>query len=115
MAESVPLGLICDYYDYAEISFTATQIPYLVGTNANVAVAGTWPYVAGVPTLAAKRLLVYATQDCYVRFLTPVMGGATAVQMRIYADTWYSIPLAVLALYVVRVAANGTLRVVMLA
>jgi len=51
------------YADYAQISFTATQQVYVIGTNANAAKSGSWPSGA-----IAKEIVYYATEDCWVRF-----------------------------------------------
>jgi len=108
--QHVMFGVICYYYDYAEIGFGATETSYMVGTNARALVAGDWP-----ATMASKSILLYATQDCYVRFLTPSAGGASSVQVRLYAGVWYTFPLAVSTIHVVRVSTDGTLRAVMMA
>ena len=51
------------YDDYAQINFTATQQEYVIGTNANVQRAGSWP--SEVP---AKEIQFYADRACWVRF-----------------------------------------------
>ena len=67
-----------EYNDYAEISFTATETSYTVGTNANKAEAGSWP-----SSVTAKSVLLYATQDCYVRF-----NGNKKIQHRILSGNF---------------------------
>lgn len=51
------------YNDYVQISFTATQQRYVIGTNANAARTKSWPSGA-----LAKEIQFYATQACWVRF-----------------------------------------------
>ena len=55
------------YDDAAIINFTLAQQEYVVGVNANAAIAGSWP----VGTVA-KDVAFYATQACFVRFNDPV-------------------------------------------
>jgi len=88
------------YDDYAEISFTATQASYTVGTNARAAVPGAWPNDE-----PAKDVLLYADQDCYVRF-----NRGDAVQHLIPADTYMRFQRRCTVIYVVRVSVDGTLR-----
>ena len=98
------LKVACDYDDEAEISFTAVQTAYVVGTNANAAATGAWPAVAGVPLADAKNTLFMATQDCFVRF-----EGATRRQHRLFAGVYYTFRRRWAIIYITRVAADGNL------
>ena len=110
MSVETPLGFIAHYYDYYELAFTAVPGAYVVGAAALTAMASGWP-----TGLAARRIYLRASEDCYVRFVTPTTGGAASVPVVIYRNLNYSFPLAVLALYATRVTDDGTLRIVMMA
>ena len=51
------------YNDAVTINFTGALTEYIIGTNANAALAGSWP--SGV---VAKDIAFYATQACLIRF-----------------------------------------------
>lgn len=90
-----------EYDDYASVAFTDTETSYTVGTNANSAVSGSWP-----TGLKAQSILLYATQDCYVRF-----DNALGVQHRLFAGNFYMFHRRCSTIYVVRVTADGTLHI----
>jgi hypothetical protein len=90
-----------EYDDYAEVAFTDVETSYTIGTNANSAKAGSWP--DGVP---AKSILLYADQDCYIRF-----NDSSAVQHRIIAGNFFHFSKRTTVIYVVRVATSGTLYI----
>lgn len=87
------------YDDYKEISFTATETNYTIGTAANEA-------DATIPTFEAKSLLLLADQDCLIRF-----NESDRVQHKLTANVYYSFNRRCEKLYVVRDTADGTLRV----
>lgn len=95
----LPVTEAQEYDDYVAIAFTASQQKYVIGTQAQAAVATR-------PLFEARRLLLFATANCLVRY-----NGATRVQHLIPANTYLTVDLRVTELYVVRQAVNGTLRV----
>lgn len=120
-----------DYLDYAEISFNAlggVATPYLVGTQANVAIQGSWPTQTGVylPNplylpFDAQNTMFYATQPCLLRLInnalwTQQLGGVLPigfpVQIAVPAGVWFTFPDKWFLLYVVGSTVNaGVLRV----
>lgn len=96
----------CDYDDEAEISFSVAPTLYVVGTNANAALLGSWPLdpVSGLPLADAKNTLFMATKDCFVRFRSPL-----AVAQRLFAGVYYTFNRRWAVLYVTRVLADGIL------
>ena len=96
---SCPLTGIYEHNDYAEITPTATETSYVIGTNANAARAKSWPV-----GLQAEDLLFYATVNCHVRF-----EDADAVQHLIPAGTYIRFHQRCYRIYVV--GTGGTLHV----
>ena len=98
--------------DFAEIPFTATEVAYLVGTNALASdpnLTTLYPALARNPDtkkpgFTAHNVLLYATQDCYVRF-----NGPNRVQHRLLAGNFYQFNLKIHTIYVVRVTNDGVL------
>jgi len=86
------------YEDRAEISFTDVVSHYVVGTN-NLNAHGSQRKL-----FVSKSTLLYATQDCYVRF-----NHSVNVQNRILKDTWYTFESNISEIFVVRVTTSGTL------
>lgn len=84
--------------DYVAISFTGEQVSYVCGTNAKAA-------DASVALFKARSTLLFATQDCWVRF-----DGERRVQHFIPADTYIEYDRRWTTLYVVRDSTNGVLR-----
>jgi hypothetical protein len=96
-----------DADDYAEIPFTNVEVAYVVGTNAYASDPTSCPAVnkdTGVPGFMAHNTLLYATQNCYVRF-----NGASRVQHLLFANTYYQFRRKIMALSVVRQNINGVL------
>lgn len=89
------------YNDYKEISFTATEQSYTIGTAAHEA-------DSSLPlSFEARSELFYATQPCYVRF-----GEDSRVQHYIPSGVWLGYGQRTKKLYVVRAAGvDGTLKV----
>jgi hypothetical protein len=85
--------------DYAEIAFSATEQEYIIGTSAH----GT---NASVPVFAASQIALSPDQDCYVKF-----NSSKNVRHRMLLGQIYTYPLRVTAIYVTRVAVNGTLTI----
>lgn len=88
------------YDDYKEISFTATEQEYTIGTAAHEA-------DPSLPlSFAALSILFYADQDCKVRF-----NGASRVQHKINSGAYISFDRRVTKIYIVRDTVNGTLQI----
>lgn len=87
------------YDDYKELDFTATETSYEIGEAAHEA-------DLDVPKFEAKILMLEPDQDCYVRF-----NDSDRVQHKLDAGVRYTFNRRCTKLYVVRVAANGTLRI----
>lgn len=95
--------------DFAMIPFTDAETSYLIGTMAFAADPSGLPELAsnpdtGQPGFTAHEILLYATQDCYVRF-----NGSSRVQHRLFANTYYRFRRRTHTIYVQRVAADGIL------
>ena len=112
--------------DFVQLAVTATPQSYVVGTMAYLADTtlpttkeGWTPFTPAVPipllyqalgitsgpAFGAKDILFYCTQDCYVRFESPIR-----VQLLIPANTYMRFhPECLLVFYVVRVTADGIL------
>jgi hypothetical protein len=90
-----------NYDDYAAVSFTSTETSYTAGTNANSAKTGTWPSGTYV-----KDTLLYADQDCKVRF-----DAADKVQHFIPKETFIRYTRLWRTLYIIRDTADGTLKI----
>lgn len=52
--------------DFARINFSTTQAGYIIGTNANAQLAGSWE-----SGQLAREIQFYCTANCWVRFNTP--------------------------------------------
>ena len=87
------------YDDYAAIAFTATTTQYDIGTNARAADSSR-------PLFEGKSILLFATQNCRVRF-----NGSSRVQHFINSGAYYTFDLRVRSIHVVRDLVNGTLQV----
>jgi hypothetical protein len=102
-------GVIIDGYpydDYDELAFQATggtEVSYTVGTNANAAVAASWPAAE-----SAKRTRFLCDQECLVRF-----DQAAGVQHRIIPGAWDEYRRAWRTIYVIGANLAGTLRIKM--
>lgn len=100
--------------DYAALLTVAAEGNYRIGTYALLAdptLATTYPLLARnmdteEPGFTAHSLLLYATQDCLVRF-----NGANRVQHTLLAGFFYTFNLMVHTVYFQRVAVDGTLYV----
>ena len=96
----LPITAAGIYDDYKAIAFSSTEEKYIIGTAAHGA-------KSSLPaSFEAKSLLLYATQDCWVRF-----NESLNVQHFIPNGVYFSIPRRVTVLYVVRTTLDGTLRV----
>ncbi|MBW2674734.1 MAG: hypothetical protein JRD89_15210 [Deltaproteobacteria bacterium] len=95
--------------DFAAIPFTDEEKEYCVGTMAFMSDPEGLPELArnpdtGKPGFTAHRALLYATQDCYVRF-----NGPKRVQHLVLAGILYEFHLRIHTIYVVRQTTDGIL------
>jgi len=90
-----------DYDDYAELSFDATERSYAIGANQRAIDPDYWPEEA-----VAQELLLYATEEVYIRF-----NKSNAVRHRLLANTFYAFRRKCSVIYYVQVAVAGTLYI----
>jgi len=86
------------YEDRTEIAFTDAVQYYVVGTN-NLNAQGSQRKL-----FVSKSTLLFATQDCYVRF-----NHSRNVQNRIFANIPFEFDCNISEIFVVRVTTDGTL------
>ncbi|MGA2767153.1 MAG: hypothetical protein ABSF24_02405 [Candidatus Bathyarchaeia archaeon] len=85
------------YDDYAQVPFTLIETEYDIGYNAHQA-------DPTVPLFTATQLSLMANQNCWVKF-----NSATRVRHYLLANTPYTYPLNVSAVFVTAVVLNGLL------
>jgi len=95
--------------DFAMIPFTDEEREYCVGTMAFMSDPEGLPELArnpdtGKPGFTAHRALLYATQDCYVRF-----NGPKRVPHLLQAGVFYEFNLRIHTIYVKQVSTPGIL------
>ena len=100
VTEAYPLPITegYKYGDYTAISFTTSETSYVIGTDARAAQSTQLLF-------QAKSLLLYATQDCLVRF-----DGSSSLQHFVPNGVYITFPKRCSTLYIVRSTADGTLR-----
>jgi hypothetical protein len=66
--------------DYVEVTTGAVPVQYTVGTQANAAIAGSWPLEGSLPQ-ESQRILMYAAEDTLVSFIPLwILGRQVAPQ-----------------------------------
>lgn len=85
--------------DFAQLSVTAIEQNYVIGTNANARIAGSWE-----DGQLAREIQFYATNACWVRFNSPA-----AIPQFIPASLPLRFYRRVLKFYYYQDAAPGTL------
>jgi len=95
--------------DFVAIPFTNEEKEYYVGTMAFMSDPEGLPELArnpdtGKPGFTAHRALLYATQDCYVRF-----NGPKRVPHLLVAGVFYEFNLRIHTIYVKQVSTPGIL------
>ena len=108
-------------FDGATLSPTAVELPYVIGTLANTAIANSWPSVGSGLPVPTEEVRFLCTQDVYLRFVTletylyiasgdlGAVSVASLVQQYFVANTWHTVPANCIIIYYQRVAVDGTL------